>query len=155
MKAKVIVFSKFIVAVIVCFILASIAHSQFVLAGLTGIGVEIATSDRISMTVSDIGGLAIGYGSVVFIALGTGFLIINAVSRWVLPLPKLRYPLAGFLAIGGALLAMQPLLNVTLIAGAREPLGFFLQCVAGLVGGYVFMTLMQKNSSNGHDTAGS
>ena len=147
MKPKAIVFLKFIVAVIISFILASIAHSQFVLAGLTGIGVEIATSDRISMTLDDIKGLALGYGSVILIALGTGFLIINAISKWVFTLPKLRYPLSGFLAIAGALLAMQPILNVTLIAGAREPLGFFLQCVAGLVGGLVFMAFSQEKSA--------
>lgn len=147
MKAKAIIFLKFIVAVIVSFILASIAHSQFVLAGLTEVGVEIATSDRISMTLNDIKGLALGYGSVIFIALGAGFLIINAISKWVFPLPNLRYPVAGFLAIGGALLAMQPLLNVTLIAGAREPLGFFLQCTAGLVGGLVFMAFSQEKNA--------
>jgi hypothetical protein len=34
---------------------------------------------------------------------------------------------------------MQPILNVTIIAGAREPLGFAKQCIAGLFGGWAFM----------------
>lgn len=141
MKPKLIILLKFLLSVIACFILASIAHSQFVLLALGQVGVQIGMSDRLSMTFSDLLGLAPGYGAVITIALALGFLLINAISKWVYPLPSLRYPIAGFLAIGGALLAMQPLLNVTLIAGAREPMGFLFQCLAGMVGGLIFVKL--------------
>jgi hypothetical protein len=144
MKNKFVLFSKFLFAVFSCYLLASIAHSQFVLSALIDVGAEVSFADRLSMTLSDIKGLSLGYGSVILLALGLGFLIINGVSRWVTPLPGIRYPIAGFIAIGGALLAMHPLLNVTLIAVAREPMGFLMQCIAGLVGGLVFMQITKE-----------
>lgn len=144
MKNKLINFFKFFVAVMASYLFASIAHTQFVLAGLINIGVNISISDRLSMTMSDIIGLAPGYGAVIFVALAVGFLLINAISKWVFPLPNFRYAIAGFAAMAVALLAMYPLLNVTLIAGAREPAGFFTQCVAGFFGGLVFMSMNKK-----------
>lgn len=151
MASKLATFGKFIFSVIICFALASIAHSQFVLLALTDVGVNIAMSDRIDMTISDLKGLALTYGSVILIAMGLGFLIINAISKWVVNLPRVRYPIAGALGICCALLAMQPLLNVTLIAGAREPIGFLFQCLAGLVGGWVFMVLTPPVRFNPYD----
>lgn len=146
MKNKLISLGKFVIAVATTYLLASIFHSQFVLSALTKIDIQISTSDRLSMTLSDLLGMAPGYGSVLFIALALGFVTINAISRWIYPLPAMRYPLAGFLAVATALLVMQPLLNVTLIAGAREPLGFLFQCLAGLVGGLVFVRLTKMEA---------
>ena len=143
MKSKLKILGQFLIAVICSYTLASIFHSQFVLSALSDIDIHISLADRLSMTLSDLLGLAPGYGSVILISLALGFLIVNAISKWLQPIPAIRYPIAGALAIGGALLAMQPLLNVTLIAGAREPLGFVCQCVAGLVGGWVFLKLTQ------------
>lgn len=129
----------FLVAVLTTFIIASIAHSQFVLAALTDVGVAISWSDRLSMTLSDLIGLLPGYGAIILVALLTGFLIIEAISRWVHPLPAFRYPIAGLLAMSCALLAMHPIFNVSLIAGARSELGFLCQILSGAIGGWVFM----------------
>lgn len=146
MKPKLKILGKFLIAVLCSYTLASIFHSQFVLSALSDIDVQISLTDRLSMTLSDLLGLAPGYGSVILVALAVGFLIISAISKWMFPISSIRYPIAGALAIGGALLAMQPLLNVTLIAGAREPLGFAFQCMAGLVGGWVFLKLTKESS---------
>jgi hypothetical protein len=56
----------------------------------------------------------------------------------------LLYPLAGFVAIFVMLLAMQPVLGITLIAGARSTLGIVSQCLAGLIGGWLFMKLRER-----------
>ncbi|MCC2604987.1 hypothetical protein [Planctobacterium marinum] len=129
----------FSVAVLTTFCIASIAHSQFVLAALTDVGVTIPLADRLSMTLSDLIGLLPGYGAIILLSLLVGFLIVEGLSRWVRPLPAIRYPVAGLLAMCCALLAMHPIFNVSLIAGARTELGFLSQILAGAVGGWVFM----------------
>jgi hypothetical protein len=40
--------------------------------------------------------------------------------------------------------AMQPILNVTLIAGARSTAGLIAQCCAGVFAGIVFSSLKQR-----------
>lgn len=136
----------FIVACLATFVLASIAHSQFVLAELIRVGVEVSLDDRISMTLSDLLGLLPGYGAIIALSLLLGFLIMQAVSKWLMPLPDYRFIIGGFLAICCALLAMYPIFNVTLIAGARSEAGILVQAVAGAVGGLVFM-LLRRNAS--------
>lgn len=138
MKKFLTIFLSWLISVAVCFVLASVAHSQFVLAGLVGIGIEISVTDRVAMTLADMRGLMIGYGSVLGITLALGFGLVAAWSKWLMPLPGFCYPLAGLIAIATALTAMQPLLEVTLIAGARGASGFIAQCLAGLVAGWVF-----------------
>ena len=129
----------FLVAAIIAFLFASIFHTQFVLHELTKVGVEIDMTTRLSGTFDDLMGLAPGYGPIIAIALLLGFLIMTAVKRFIPSLGYWAYPLAGILAIGTAHLAMHPIFNVTLIAGARSTMGIVFQCIAGFVGGYVFM----------------
>ena len=65
--------------------------------------------------------------------------VVAGVLRGLLRLsPTLVFSLAGAFAIAVMLMAMHPLLHVTLIAGARSPMGFTCQCLAGAIGGYVF-----------------
>lgn len=134
---------RFIISALIAYIVASILHSQFILAGLVDLDIEITFADRLQMTGSDLLGLLPGYGSVVAIALLVGFLSINAVNKWLVPINHTwRYPIAGFVAMGAALMAMQPLLDVTLIASARTTFGFVCQCLAGALGGvsYAYLT---------------
>lgn len=126
------------------FVLASIFHSQFVLLGLTQINVDIPISQWLGMTFSDILGLSLSYGIVIAIALLICFGVSTAVAKYWRILPTWIYPLLGALTIAIMLAAMQPILNVTLIAGARSTMGFLFQCVAGLMGGYVFARVWFK-----------
>lgn len=135
----------FLIAVLVCFLIASIAHSQFVVQALIDVGVDVALADRVSMTISDLWGLLPGYGAIIAAAFLVGFLIINGINHYLFPVPY-AYGVAGGLAIIVALLAMHPIFNVTLIAGARSDLGFASQVVAGIVGGLVYQQLRTKNT---------
>jgi hypothetical protein len=138
MKNSLIWIVAWLAASIATFVTASIAHSQFVLLELVAIDIHVPLSDWLSMTVSDIAGLSLGYGSVIAITLLLCFLILTLVNSKWLKLPNWAYVVAAAVAIALMLLAMQPLLNVTLIAGARSTLGFLAQCCAGLVGGYCY-----------------
>ncbi|MEW9799572.1 hypothetical protein [Alteromonas sp. CYL-A6] len=133
---------------IVAYVLASICHSQMVLTGLTSVGVSIPVKDWLAMTVYDLWGLLPAYGSAMLVALLLAMLVVRFLLRPQLPSRALAlYMLAGALAVMTMLLAMQPLLNVTLIAGARSTAGFILQALAGAAGGAVFCRLRLLNSS--------
>lgn len=125
-------------ASILTFVFASVFHSQFVLLGLTQINIDIPLGEWLRMTFSDMLGLSLTYGVVITFALLICFGTCTVVAKYWRTLPTWSYPLLGALTIAIMLAAMQPLLNVTLIAGARSHLGFVFQCLAGLIGGYVF-----------------
>ena len=130
---------QFVIAALIAFVFASIFHTQFVLHELIKVGAEISFTTRIDTTFGDLLGLAPGYGPIVALALLLGFLIMLLVRRFFPALGFWIYPIAGFVAIATAHLAMHPIFNVTLIAGARGTLGLLFQCLAGALGGYVFM----------------
>lgn len=136
---------NYIFAVLLTFILASVAHSQMVLAGLKAIAVEVPWELSIGMTVSDLAGLAPSYGAIIAVSLLLGFVLSRYFVR-LIPLGPVQYPLAGGFALWLALMAMQPILGVTIIAGARTSLGLILQTSAGVVGGVLFYLLQRGNT---------
>ena len=127
----------FLTSVIVTFILASLFNTQFVIAGLESVNVAIPLSDRAMMSWLDIQGLAFTYGIVIMIGLLLAFSFMSWVNRF-LALPTLWFPLGGAIAFIVMIAAMEPLLGVTLITGARSAAGWAAQCAAGVVGGFVF-----------------
>ena len=136
--------THFLVAAIFTYVLASLFHSQFVMAELTKVGVEISFNDRISMSLDDLIGLYPIYATVVMASLLIAFIVANLlIKRLTLP-PMRLYFLAGGMGITVALLAMQPILEITLLAGARSTLGFICQSLAGAMGGMVFAYLRSK-----------
>jgi hypothetical protein len=130
----------FLTSVIVTFILASLFNTQFVIAGLESVNVVIPLRDRAMMSWLDIQGLAFTYGIVIMIGLLLAFSFMSWVNRFVV-LPTLWFPLGGAIAFIVMIAAMEPLLGVTLITGARSAAGWAAQCAAGVVGGFVFSYL--------------
>ena len=123
----------------VTYCLASILHSQMVLINLVQVEVNIPIADWLSMTAYDLWGLLPAYGSAVFGAM----LIAILFSTWLTQHQSRAFSLiifmmAGALAMLVMLLAMHPIMQVTLIAGARSSVGIALQSFAGLLGGLVF-----------------
>ncbi|MFQ3235550.1 MAG: hypothetical protein ACI9C4_001109 [Paraglaciecola sp.] len=133
----------FLLAVLVSFILASLAHSQFVLFELAKVGVEIDMASRISMSLDDLLGLRQSYGPVIALSLLLAFAVMGTIRKYRPHTSPWVYPLAGALAMLVMLLSMEPIMNVTLIAGARTAFGILAQCAAGFAGGWVFMKLRQ------------
>ena len=137
--------SHFLIAAMATFLLASLAHSQFVLHELGKLGVEIDFATRLSSTLDDLTGLMPTYGIVVAISLLIGFLITTLVRKYLAKPAHWLYPVAGFVAILAAHIAMHPILDITLIAGARSTFGLICQCLAGAFGGWAFMNMRQSN----------
>jgi hypothetical protein len=133
--------THFLVAVIFAFVLASLFHSQFVMAELTKVGVEILFNDRLSMSIDDLLGLYPTYGIVVAVSYFIAFIVASLLIKRFKLSPYILYSLAGGIGITVALLAMHPILEITLLAGARSTFGFLCQSLAGAMGGWVFSYL--------------
>ena len=69
--------THFLVAVIFAFVLASLFHSQFVMAELTKVGVEILFNDRLSMSIDDLLGLYPTYGVVIAVSFLIAFIVAS------------------------------------------------------------------------------
>lgn len=129
------------------FLLASLFHSISVLMGLVQIGVELNVSDWLSMIWLDALGLLPTYGAIIAVTLLLAFSIAHFIVKQLnlheaksatSTIRTVLFAVAGGLSFLLMLLAMQPVLNVTLIAGARSSLGLSAQCFAGFCAGYIY-----------------
>ncbi len=134
----------FAVTVAVTTALAVAAHSQFVMAGLRGLGAEIGGRMALDVTLHDIAGMAPLYSMFVAAALLIGFLI----TGWLWPKVKLSrtisFAIGGGAAIALMLVIMRYQLGITVVAGARTPGGFAAQCAVGALGGLLFAVVSRR-----------
>lgn len=108
------------------------------MAELSSVGVNISFNDRLSMSLDDLIGLYPTYGMIIAFSLLLAFGVSTLLAkRFKIP-SSVIYITGGGLGIATALLAMHPLLDTTLIAGARSTFGFICQSLAGAMGGWVF-----------------
>jgi hypothetical protein len=139
-------FSRLLIASAVTFVLASAFHTQAVLAGLISVGADIPLSLRLQTVLDDLLGLLPTYGIIVFIGMLIAMSVANYLSkaltkRWQVKSTLWLFALAGATAIFSILAAMHPILDVTIIAGARGMAGLLTQSIAGAIGGCVFAVL--------------
>lgn len=135
----------FIAAVVATTLIGSIFATQMVLAALADAGADIPMAMRLHTTLSDIQGFAPTYAMVAGIGFAIAFLIAFGLRRLLPALAPIAYPLAGAAAIAVALDAMSIVYQgTTPIAGARGPVGFALQCLAGALGGVVFAWIVKR-----------
>lgn len=135
----------FLAAVFCTSLLGSILSSQFVIAGLTGLGIDIPLADRLRMTGQDFGILP-----ALSAAVAAAFLPAMAVAG--LGSRKFGGRPAWFLAAGAAALIaelaiMQAVLGLMPVAGARSVAGLGALGVAGALGGLTFALLTEKRSA--------
>ncbi|MTI13526.1 hypothetical protein [Sansalvadorimonas verongulae] len=131
----------FIAAAVTTFLLASINHTLFVLHELAELGIAISTSIRMQAISGDMAGLLPGYGAVISLGLLLAFTFLKFISKKLVNQPNPQWywwGLAGGFTLFSALMLMQPLLNITLIAGARSDFGFAMQCLSGVCGGVIY-----------------
>ncbi|MBY0421419.1 MAG: hypothetical protein K2Q06_03885 [Parvularculaceae bacterium] len=132
----------FLLSVAVAASLGSLFHSFETQNALIAAGLDFPLGDRMRGAFEDYLGLVPGqYGAVIAIALALGFVVAAVLRRVLKPLAGVAFPLAGAAAVALTLYLMsQQFYTTTPIAGARGPIGFGLQCLAGAIGGLVFGT---------------
>lgn len=135
---------RFAAAFLASFTLASMAHSQFVLTRLTELQVQIPSADWLRMTAEDWLGLLPTYGSLVATGLLIAFTLTGFLRKHYRSLPGWLYGIAGLMALLTIQLSLQPIMDITLLAGARSALGIACQGLAGFVGGLVFYLLRPR-----------
>ena len=129
----------FALAVLATEVLAALASTQFVLAGLTDLGVTVTLGQRLTMSLQDVVGMMGIYLPVLAFALALGFGFTALVLRrldatWA----AWGYPAAGFVAVLAALFTVFSMFDITPIAGARSGAGLLAQGLAGALGGVLF-----------------
>ena len=154
-------FFQLIVATLIAFTVASALHTQAILSDLVAIGAEIPSSLLVQTMFVDFVGLLPSYGSIVFvgmiIAMTTTLLLIKKLIKPQMAELKVRhntffsaevmlYALAGGVAMFTILAAMQPIMHITIIAGARGTSGLLMQTFAGVVGGAIFGLLRARRA---------
>jgi hypothetical protein len=143
--------AAFIAGYIVAIVFATSAN----LLNLSAIGARIGIGDALRTYLYDLTHMLprfeiTRYGTVMIMGFAIAFpvaaLLRLAASRGGLPLvvPWL-YPLAGAVAIGTGLTIMFYQYEVTAVAGARG-LGFWAQCVAGAIAGFVFQKVLVRRA---------
>lgn len=129
----------FLAAVVVTEVTGAVVQTQFVLAALTDLGVEISMGDRVATTLHDIAGLIEIYMPVIAVGFLVAFGVAALVVRFLLPgWAAIGYPLAGLTAIVTAIVIMTVMLEIAPIAGARSTAGLIGQALAGALGGWIF-----------------
>jgi hypothetical protein len=131
------------------------------MAGLISIGAEIPFALRMKTVFVDYIGLLPTYGIIIFIGMLIAMFTADIVAKTLQSkrsksksraqeskqIPQIWvYALAGSLAIFTILAAMHPIMDITLIAGARGFSGLLAQSIAGAIGGTAFAVLRSRFS---------
>ncbi|MDO6546869.1 hypothetical protein [Pseudoalteromonas carrageenovora] len=132
----------FLVSWLLTFTLASLFHSQYVVNQLVNVGVVVSLSDRINLSLDDWLGLLPTYGAIIAIALAIAFLVTAKLTKNIKQYNMALFIVAGITAFAVVLIAIESIMNIHIIAGARG-WGFYMQLLAGAVGGYTFSHLIK------------
>lgn len=121
-------------------------HSQYVVNQLVNVGVIVSITDNLSMTLDDWFGLLPTYGSIIAIAFVIAFPVANWLNKKLNSNRLALYSVSGVCALALVLIAIESIMNIHIIAGARG-WGFYTQLLAGALGGYVFAFKSSDGSS--------
>jgi hypothetical protein len=147
----------YLAAAVIGYIVAILFATSANLINLAGIGARIGLGDAIRTYLFDLWGMTprfelARYGNVMLIGFAIAFPVAALLRALVMRSgPALRriafllYPLAGAAALGTGLTIMFQQYEVTAVAGARG-FGFWAQCGAGAVAGWVFQLVLARRS---------
>ena len=133
-------------AVFVTAVASSIFSTQFVIAGLQNIGVDIELYTRLSMTIDDLAILQILL-LVIAVCFLIGFLIASYCKNKVGGNRTAWYVASGGISLLITILIIETIFEWVPIAGARTTFGLLTQVFAGGIGGFVFSYFTKINSN--------
>ena len=134
----------FIVGWVMLIFLFIFTATQFNLAEIAALGLNVPFADRLATTAHDlVGGLPL-----IATIFGFGFIIAmpitGIIARWVKILPHVAHALGGFAGVGVTLFALKALFAITPVGAARDIDGFIALCLSGAVAGYVYSALKAR-----------
>lgn len=133
-----------LVAALVTTALAALAQTQFNLASLQQLGVEVPFGVRLRASGADLLGFSPTFGPIAAIGFLIAFPAAAGLSHWLPGARRWLYALAGGLAILTAMLLMKQIFMLTPVAAARGAAGLAALCVSGALGGLLFARLLDR-----------
>ena len=134
----------FVAAVLVAYVLAVLMYTQLNLSNVVEMGLTVTMADRLSAAFHDLWSM-----NLLLALIAVGFAIAFLVTHLVLRvLPQLRY--LGYILAGGLAIFMldfslyKVMGDMHVLAVTRTMIGTLAMCVAGAVGGYVFVRLLPE-----------
>jgi len=134
-------------AAVLASIAASVSSTQFVIAALGAIDVDVPLSTRLIMTVEDLAILRTLLPATVACFL-PAFWVAEAAATALGGNRSLWLALAGGTALVAEILIIEAALGLMPIGGARTVAGLAMQGVAGALGGIVFARLAPSRAVN-------
>ena len=135
------------VAVVVTAGLGSIIQTQFNLARIAALDAPVSMSQRMQVTLHDLGSFAPNYMLIMALALLIALVAAGLLARRMPSFRVWLFPLAGFVAVAAALGLMSAMLPVTIIGAARSSLGFVALCLPGAIGGWLHTRILSSVSN--------
>lgn len=126
------------IAVVIAVALGSIIQTQFNLAAIAELGVEIGLGDRLATTGHDLVSFTPAYAILVALAFAVAWPVAAGLKRWFPGHRTLLFVLAGFAAVAVMIAVMNRALPITAIGATRDPLGTLLLAAAGALAGWVY-----------------
>lgn len=136
--------TAYLVAVTLAAALGSIAQTQFNIAAIAALGVEVPGGTRLWVTLQDLAGFAPLYALLVAAALVPGFMIAAFVARVAPSGRGVSFVLAGGVSVACALLVINAVLPMTPIAATRHASGVAALALAGAIGGGGYLAVRPR-----------
>lgn len=128
----------FAAAVIAAAALGSVVQTQFNLAFIAQLGVEVPLSVRLRTTAADLVAFAPLFAALVAAAFAIGFAVAELVARRVPDVYGALFAVAGGATLAGAILLLNAALPMTPIAATRGAAGTISLAAAGVLGGLIY-----------------
>ena len=138
---------SFIVSWAMLIFLFILTATQFNLAEIAALGLNVPFADRLATTAQDlVGGLPL-----IATIFGFGFLIAmpvaGMIARWIKILPHVAHALGGFTGVAVTLFTLKALVAITPIGAARDINGFVALCLSGAIAGYIYSALKARGQN--------
>lgn len=132
---------QFLAAVLTTAVLASLWESHRNMAAIAALGHAPDAATYLATMAHDLLGFGPVFAGLGGVALLLGFLVAAWLARALPALRGLLYVVAGGSAIGTMLLLMDLAFGITVVASARDAIGFSGLVACGAVGGLIFVLL--------------
>lgn len=126
------------IAVVSAVVLGSVIQTQFNMASLVRLGVDVGWGQRLYATWHDLVNFTPAYALLVSIAFALAWPVAGLLGRWLPDHRPLRFTLAGFAAIWVMIAVMNLALPVTGIAATRSLSGVIALSLVGAVAGWLY-----------------
>ena len=130
-------------AVVTGAVFGSLVQSQHSVAAIARIHEPVAFGDRLAVIGHDLLHFAPTWGLIVALGLIVAFALASLLGRRWPSLRAVLFPLSGLVAVLTALLVMDAMLPVTIVAAARDMLGQVLLGLGGALSGWVYLRIVE------------